>query len=63
MVLLDRLENNGLISFKQFGFKEGVGCTEASLTILDTINHMLESGNMSFWLLFRREKGFQYRLD
>ena len=34
MVLLNRLENyaeqNGLFSFMQFGFKEGVGCTEAS---------------------------------
>ena len=26
----------------QFGFKEGVGCTEASFTILESINHMLE---------------------
>ena len=29
----------------QFGFKEGVGCTEASFTILESINHMLEWGN------------------
>ena len=26
----------------QFGFQEGVGCVEASFTILETINHMLE---------------------
>ena len=49
MVLLNRLENyaeqNGLFSFTQFGFKEGVGCTEASFTILETINHMLERGS------------------
>ena len=38
MVLLKRLENfdeqMGLFSNTQFGFKEGVGCTEASFTIL-----------------------------
>ena len=49
MVLLSRLEKHavdeGLFSDMQFGFKEGVGCTEASFTILDTINHMLERGS------------------
>ena len=25
----------------QFGFKEGVGCTEGSLRFLESINHML----------------------
>ena len=49
MVLLKRLENfaeqMGLFSNMQFGFKEGVGCTEASFTILESINHMLERGN------------------
>ena len=29
----------------QFGFQEGVGCTEALFTILETINHMLERGS------------------
>ena len=52
MVLLNRLENyaeqNGLFSFMQFGFKEGVDCTEASFTILETINHMLERGSKVF---------------
>ena len=52
MVLLNRLENyaeqNGLFSFMQFGFKGGVGCTEASFTILETINHMLERGSKVF---------------
>ena len=52
MVLLKRLENfaeqMGLFSNMQFGFKEGVGCTEASFTILESINHMLERGNKVF---------------
>ena len=52
MVLLNRLENyvsqKGLFSDMQFGFKEGLGCTEASFTILDTINHMLERGSKVF---------------
>ena len=29
----------------QFGFKDVVGCTETSFTILETINHMLERGS------------------
>ena len=29
----------------QFGFQEGVSCNEASFTILETINHMLECGS------------------
>ena len=29
----------------QFSFEEGVGCIEASFTILETINHMLERGS------------------
>ena len=49
MVLLNRLENyakqNRLFSNLQFGFQEGVGCTEASFTILESINHMLERGS------------------
>ena len=48
-VLLNRLENYAeqydLSSFMQFGFKEGIGCTEASFTILETINHILERGS------------------
>ena len=31
-----------------FGFREGVGCIEASFTILETINHMLERGSKVF---------------
>ena len=26
----------------QFGFKEGVGCIEASFCVLESINHVLE---------------------
>ena len=29
-------------SHLQFGFKEGVGCIEASFTIVETINHIIE---------------------
>ena len=32
----------------QFGFQEGVGCVEASFTILETISHMLERGSKIF---------------
>ena len=35
----------GLFSNMQFGFKEGVRCTEASFTILESITHMLERGS------------------
>ena len=48
MILLNRLEKYaaqiGFFSEMQFGFQEGVGCNEASFTILETINHMLEHG-------------------
>ena len=46
LILLNRLEKfaarKGYFSELQFGFSEGVGCIEASFTILETINHMLE---------------------
>ena len=52
MVLLNRLEKHaaeeGLFSDMQFGFKEGAGCTEASVTILETTSHMLQRGNKVF---------------
>ena len=38
----------GLFSDVQFGFEEGVGCTEASFTILETINHVIEWGSKVF---------------
>ena len=62
MVLLNRLENfagqNGLFSFIQFRFKEGVGFTEASLTVLETINHMLERGSKDFGFFLDVRKAF-----
>ena len=62
MVLLKRLEKHavdgGLFSEMQFGFKEGVGCTEASFTILETINHMLERGSKVFGCFLDLKKAF-----
>ena len=56
MSLLDRLENfagqNAYFSNLQFGLQEGVGCLEASFTILGSINHMLERGNKLFACFF-----------
>ena len=52
MILLNRLEKfaarKGYFSELQFGFSEGVGCIEASFTILETINHMPERGSKVF---------------
>ena len=52
MVLLNRLENYAkqtrLFSNLQFRSQEGVGCTEASFTILESIYHMLERGSKVF---------------
>ena len=63
MVLLNRLKKScgtkwSIFSFLQFGFKEGVGCTEASFTILETINHMLEHGSKVFGCFFDVRKAF-----
>ena len=62
MVLLNRVENyvsqKGLFSDMQFGFKEGVRCTEASFTILETINHMLERGSKAFSCFLDVRKAF-----
>ena len=64
MVLLDRLENyaeqSGLFWFMQFGFKEGVGCTEASFTftILETRNHMIKRGSKVFGCFLDVRKAF-----
>ena len=62
MVLLNRLEKfveqQGLFSNMQFGFKEGVGCTEASFTILESINHMLERGSKVFGCFLDVRKAF-----
>ena len=40
--------DKGYFSQLQFGFSEGVGYIEASFTILETINHMLERGSKVF---------------
>ena len=42
----------------QFGFEEGVGCIEASFTILETINHMLERGTKVFGCFLDVRKAF-----
>ena len=49
MILLDNFAaHKGFFYEMQFGFQEDVGCTEASFTILETINHMLECGSKVF---------------
>ena len=62
MILLNRLDNfavhKGFFSEMQFGFQEGVGCTEASFTILETINHMLERGSKVFSCFLDVRKAF-----
>ena len=62
MVLLNRLEkfaaDRGYFSELQFGFREGVGCIEASFTILETINHMLERGSNVFSCFLDVRKAF-----
>ena len=62
MILLNRLDNfaahKGFFSEMQFGFQEGVGCTEASFTILETINHMLERGSKVFSCFLYVRKAF-----
>ena len=62
MMLLNKLESfakdKGLFSDMQFGFKEGVGCTEASFTILEAINHMIERGSNVFTCFLDVRKAF-----
>ena len=43
----------------QFGFKEGVGCTEVSFTILETINRMLECDSKVFGCFLNVRKAFE----
>ena len=61
-ILFNRLDNfaahKGFFSEMQFGFQEGVGCTEASFTILETINHMLERGSKVFSCFLDVRKAF-----
>ena len=42
----------------QFGFQEGIGCIEASFTVLETINHMLELGCKIFSCFLDVSKAF-----
>ena len=64
MILLNRLEksaiDNDYFSELQFGFREGVGCIEASFTILETTiyNHMLERGSKLFSCFLDVRKAF-----
>ena len=62
MILLNRIEKfatqKGYFSELQFGFSEGVGCIEASFTILETINHMLERGSKVFGCFLEVRKAF-----
>ena len=62
MILLNRLETfankKGYFSELQFGFSEGAGCVEASFTILETINHMLERGSKVFTCFLDVRKAF-----
>ena len=68
MVLLNRLENYAekwyIFTFIQFGFKEKVSCTEASFTIPDTINRVLERGSTVFGCLSDARKAlYTARID
>ena len=52
------LRKKGYFSELQFGFSEGVGCIEASFTISETINHMLERGSKVFGCFLDVRKAF-----
>ena len=62
MILINRFEKiepqKGYFSQMQFGFQEGVGYVEASFTILETINHMLERGSKIFGCFLDVRKAF-----
>ena len=62
MILLIRLDDfathKGFFSEMQFGFQEGVGCTKASFTILETINHMLERSSKVLSCFLDVQKAF-----
>ena len=62
MILPNTLEKYaaqmGFFSEVQFGFQQGVGCTEASFAIIETINHMLERGSKVFSCFFDVRKAF-----
>ena len=62
MIILNRLEKfvsqAGNFSEIQFGFQESSGCIEASLMILETINHTLERGSKMFSCFLDVQKAF-----
>ena len=62
VIILNRLEKfasqAGYFSEMQFGFEEGSGCIEASFTILETINHMLERSSKMFSCFLDVQKAF-----
>ena len=62
MILLNRLEKYAaqieFFSGMQFGFQEGVECTEVSFTIIETINHMLKRGSKVFSCFLDVHKAF-----
>ena len=62
MISLNRLDSfaahKGFFCEKQSGLQVGVGCTEASFTILETINHMLEHGSKVFSCFLDVRKAF-----
>ena len=62
MILVNRLRQfasqKGYFSQMQFGFQEGVGCVEASFTILETISHMLEMESKIFRCFLDVRKAF-----
>ena len=62
MIILNRLEKfasqAGYFWEMEFGFQEGSGCFEASFTILETIDHMLERGSKMFSCFLDVRKAF-----
>ena len=68
MISLNRLDifaaHKGFFCEKQSGFQVGVGCTQASFTVLETINHMLEHGSKVFGCFLDVRKAFDtVRID
>ena len=49
----------GFFSEMQFGFQEGLGCTETSFNIIETINHILEHSSKVFIFFLDVRKAFE----
>ena len=62
MIIVNRLEKfasqAGYFLEMQFGFQEGSGCIEASFTILETINHLMERGSKMCICFIDLQKAF-----